>query len=313
MYVITHRDADGIDAAYLFGEAHQDIDSEPLEGIDYAKSFGYVDKQLRAKDYLVMLDMRPQSPVNLNIDHHPPKERPNVKDLLIWGDIPTSGLVYQRYKDKIPKEQHWKVLVGLMGDGQPVTTPLEIWENNPFLLEDVSYLSFYYGEPKATILPAYKTLSSPINAVSAIGKPELAMEIISEANKPSDIYLHPETISARKELSAERKKIFETGKSKALDLGGILYFPYKSEKVRGMAGMLERAFSKTTVALNLENNAISIRGDLMPYLARELTARGYYVGGHKGFGGGELKPEQVSDFENVVRSIVRGLRFGKKE
>ena len=115
--VSSHSDADGVYSTSLLATIF------PIEEVVFPDVFGEV------LDEDVVLDQVPIKPEysGIVIDHHP-QHLERRKYTLVLGDSPTSVVVYDLFKDKIKKEDLWKVIGGAVGDGQGETIPEEIWE-----------------------------------------------------------------------------------------------------------------------------------------------------------------------------------------
>ena len=161
----THDDADGITSAVLLAHAF------PIKKVNCPEDFGdFEAKADLAKGYQppdLVTDMVPKDPEysGLVIDHHPSHpEESKRKYILVWDGIPTTGIVYKLFKDQIPKEYHWKVAVGLCGDGQPELIPAEIWTSCPSLLDSYTVPYEKYGKITFGKIPVFLKLSAMINA-----------------------------------------------------------------------------------------------------------------------------------------------------
>ena len=178
--VSTHSDADGVIAAVLLSTVTRIATSskEHPNCPEFPSTFGKVG------DVDVVLDQLPQAgtvrvnraPLTVVVDHHPNHpETPPYK--LVWDSVPTSLIVYEALKDMIPKEDAWKVAIGLVGDGQPELIPSEIWLEHRELLYEYGWVSESYGQTKFYSYPAYRLLSRAVNDICRANCPEVAFEM----------------------------------------------------------------------------------------------------------------------------------------
>jgi len=287
--VSSHSDADGVYSTSLLATIF------PIEEVVFPDVFGEV------LDEDVVLDQVPIKPSysGIVIDHHP-QHLERRKYTLVLGDSPTSVVVYDLFKDKIKKEDLWKVIGGAVGDGQGETIPGEIWDMYPELLERYCYTREYYGELKISSIPLYMLLSSPINSACRVGQPYIAYKILKNATSYWNVLEDPALVAARKRTDEERKKMLSD--THPIDLGKVIVWKISSDvKIEsGLARELEEKERKTVVVVNEKTGKISIRGILALYLKEKMPQ--YYIGGHPGFTGGSLSKDQK------VEDLIKDLR-----
>ena len=294
MFVSTHDDADGIAALVLFTLAKK-LDYTKDDKFEICHEFGF-----NSPDVDVVLDMRPNDAnyKGIVIDHHPdhPTER---KYNLIHDNVPAGVIVFNTFKDDIPKEHWWKVCVAASGDGQPEAIPPEVFAEFPNLL---SHVANYYSKSNKTFsYPLYNALSSLINAPCRNGKPDVAFEVLLEAKTPYDILANEVLNSNKTALNAKFNKavnncnIFDIGKN-------LRYVKYSSSaKLGGRLGykLNDGNDNLTLIILNTNSNTMSIRGHLSAYLCYKFEGDdNVKVGGHLGFAGGKVK--DLADFESKL-------------
>jgi len=311
MKIIAHHDADGITSAYFaqfgFGESE----------IVFPHKFGDTTKFEKGD---VMVDMRPDNPniEGLVIDHHFPhpdkKDRkykliPDIskKEFQYSRDIvPASLLCWNEYKDKIPKNEWWKLAIGLAGDGQLELMPTEVFKECPSLLKPVKTSAYQsYGNWKISMYPLYKLLSSPINAFLRKEEYESALNLIKYSDSPYTLYSSEDARIAKNDIKNE----FQTAvkDSEIFDYGSLQVIVYYS-KYR-MSGYIASALQnsmhdKTLMAINKRDGSLSVRGDLATYYKDTLGELDYIeIDGHAGFMGGKLTKNYnklIADLDELV-------------
>lgn len=302
MKIATHHDADGISSAVLYALYLREK-GERFE-ITYPE-FGEIN------DEDVCLDM---CPINSQwkgkcIDHHDnhPAERGYE---LVWENNPTSLIVYKMFRDIIPQEHWWKVVVGVVGDGEANKIPAEIWELHPELLEEIGYI-------KATTqnlwsLPLYNLLSSPINASCRIGAPELAFATLLVAEKPQDVIENADLKRAQEEVRKEEDRIFKLADEgmKPVVIGPFVFWVFESKFRMGgiLAIKLAEMTRKTAIVYNTQSRTGSIRGDLASYVVSRMNGKnGIKAGGHPGFAGFRVIGSDEIDLERIIREVTKEL------
>ena len=294
--IVTHHDADGITAAVLLVEA---TNTDPNR-VKFADKFG---SYITPED--IMLDMRPiEGFRGICYDHHPdhPEDR---KYTLIWDDVPTSLIVFNKFRDSIPREHWWKVVVGVTGDGQANKIPTYIWKLFPELLivsENKYWGGSYY---KTWQSPAYSRLSALINAAARSRKADLSFRKLLAADKVDDIITDPELEMLRRQLADKVKKIANQ-EARVFSIGPFRLILYQAEE--NLGGRIAMKFSDddmTIIAVNEATGEVSIRGDLTTLLVEELNKLGIGTfGGHAGYAGGELiEPFSPSILISLMNSI----------
>ena len=296
-----HDDADGVSSAVLLSYVFK------VEKVWAPSDFGvwnikpYKDKTgqtIYPPD--VCVDMVPANPKwdGFCIDHHPahPPEDKRVYRL-IHGDVPTAVIIYKLFRNYIPKEHRWKVVVGAVGDGQPEVIPPEIWREYPELLE--KYISTWerYSRIETSSFPLYLKLSSPINAACKIpDKWYIAYSVLRAAKSPLDILEDSALKNAKEYVDDEFKQVVKN--SHAIELtNGIRLCTISTELKleRTIAYMLEQKDKITTVVINEKTKRGSIRGTLATLVYEHLQQEGFKASGHPGFGGLVLSPTQTID------------------
>jgi len=285
--IATHHDADGISSAVLYIKS-LGLDLEDVEVI-IPEEFGDVE------DEDVVLDMRP---INCDYegtvyDHHPdhPKER---KYKLYHGDLPATGVVFNKHFKTIPKNQWWKAAVGIAGDGQPEKTPIRILKRNPELMARMSYVSESYGKTKVTSILVINTLASPVNSLCRIGEPREALELLFNAENPWDLNT-PRTAETRKAVQNDIDSVFKLMGSafpRPININGLFTIcEFESDyKIGGLIAMkINEGDKSTVIAINKRTGVFSIRGVFAAYAVDILTKNGIKAGGHAAFAGGSLK------------------------
>ena len=280
MKIFAHHDPDGLISAYFVKKA---IGGE----IVVVEEFGDTSKWEKG-DFMV--DMRPKDP-NIEgqvIDHHP--NHPTIverKYNLIWDDVPASLICWRLYKDKIPKKEWWKVVIGIVGDGQPNLIPYEIFESNKILLQNLkTYSRLSYGDWKMSYYPAYLLVSSPINAYARCHEYKTALALIEKATSPLDIIENKEAIAKKNEVARACENAIEN--AHIYDFLNLKVVFFKSENIR-LSGYIASKLSNqntTVLAINEVNGNLSLRGDLSLYYREKFKKLKYLeLDGHPGFMG----------------------------
>lgn len=298
-----HDDADGITSGVLMAHAF------PVKEVYCPEDFGeWEPLPIPEKKYVppnVAVDMIPKDPrwEGICIDHHPghhPEDQ--RKYILISDGIPTCGIVYNMFKDYIPKEYHWKVAVGLTGDGQPELIPPEIWTSCPTLLD--RYVTPYekFGKVTFSKVPVFLKLSSLINAPPKI--PEkwyLSYQVLKNAKDPLDVLFDPSLRAAKEAVDEEERRVVK--ESRPIELPNIRVWEISSEyKIeRTLGWKAEEVDKKTTIVINSRTGRMSLRGVLSLIIYQELRKKGYNINGHPGFGGGKLNKDQT--VEDLIRDL----------
>jgi len=298
----THWDADGITSAYL---ASFGIKDSVVEIGDYDKGFGDT-SGLTKEDY--MLDMQPTNPEwdGVCIDHHLPHPEPHKYKLISdTEDTPATLLVWREYKDKIPKSEWWKIVIGLVGDGKGCLIPTEVFDECPTLLRRVKTSVYERYGMKINQYPLYMLLSSCINAFLRKGDYDSAINLMKYADGPMTLYTSDDARRAKLDISNDYKLAVKD--SEIIDYGIMqLIIYYSKNRMSGyIASRLQETLdNKTVMAINERNGSLSLRGDLAEYIKAKLEPLDYLeIGGHAGFMGGKLKKNHsklIADLETLL-------------
>lgn len=281
-----HDDADGISSGVLLTYVFKTAE------VSAPENFGEVG------DADACVDMRPKDPNwegQLCLDHHDghPEEK-DRKYKLVWGNQPTTKIVYDLFKDFIPEKQHFKMAIGCAGDGRAEIIPVEVWRKNPTLLSNVESVYERAGRLTKYPMPLYLKVVSGVNACCKIpGKWYTAYSILRAAEDPYQILFDDAINLARKMVSEERRRCIR--EFNPIDLNNYLrVWPIESDyKIeRGLAWRAEETDMKTSIVVNLKRRSFSIRGVLASLVYEEMKKKGYEAGGHPGFGGGLLREDQ---------------------
>jgi len=292
-----HHDPDGLTSGHFatFGVPNSIIDMTGDE-------FGSV-KGLTKDDW--MLDMKPKDPnwEGTCIDHHFPHPS-NRKYTLIPSDItddifsvissvvPASYITWNYFKDKIPKEEWWKLAIGVNGDGQPELIPNEVFNMCPTLLKYVSTSVYQsYGQWKINSLPLYTVLASGLNAFLRKGDFEAAINVIKYASTPMEIYDSEDVKIAKREVREEFTQAVKDCDIIHFDNLAVILFKSNIRLTGYIATKLQKELdNKTIMAINKKDGSLSMRGSLAYLYKERLKPISYLeIDGHRGFCGGKLK------------------------
>lgn len=293
--LVYHHDADGVSSVVLWMLAHGlTPDDVEVRAADY---FGQV-----YSDDKICFDMVPEDPnwEGIVFDHHP-QHPPDHKYTLYWDSVPTTLIVYNKFNYEIPDEHKWKVVVGVVGDGQPELIPVEIFDMFPSLLDEVLYV--YSGEVKFG-LPRYKLLSSGINSLMRLGNHDYALRLLYNAKRPEQLLLDEEANKARDMIRNEYNKVLRNAHFVKLT-NCIVYVEFESSV--DITGRLATDYADrlgcTVIAYNIANGKVSIRGDLALWIVKRLNEKGIEAGGHPGFCGANLEPG--TNLIDILREVVK--------
>lgn len=291
--ISCHKDADGITAGVFSSYKYK------IRKVNFPPVFGQV------MDEDIMFDMTPKNDCNsLVVDHHPPKiDLPSARVILSASEEPASLISWHLFKDVVPREHWWKLMVGLAGDGHPERLPTEAWEASKCLLDDTGSFVYSKGKDYLFTYPIWTQLSSGINALARANWKEKAFDVLKEADTPYDVIKDPIVQEYKKKISEDTIRVFK--ESKPIDLGHVLLWQMSSMySITGiLASRLYETRKKTTVVLNTGNNSMSIRGVLARYLQEKLVGI-VEAGGHWGFVGGTLLPDAtVEQLKEALRRI----------
>ena len=274
LVIASHYDADGCYSAALFSMVF-DIEKIYFPWIfgDYSMIKETVGEETKEIKIDVALDLgAPKEDFDgVVIDHHVRIEDPKYTQ--IYMNIPTTGIVYELFKDKIPDEHKWKVAGGLVGDGQAEKVPIEIWEMFPELLETRGKIYSSYAKFKEYPYPLYRQLSSPVNAMCRMGNPETAYEIICRAKTPFDILNNIAMMNDQKALNVEIRSLFKEGIMEYNVRHYCTVVIINSDKRIGsrvcsaLSGMNS---GKTWIVINEGTKKFSMRGDLADYIVVDI-------------------------------------------
>lgn len=302
-----HHDADGLVSAYMTSFAY------PNAKLVCAKEFGDI---TGVNDGDIMVDMKPkESSKNITvIDHHP--NHPSVSERkykLTFDNKPASILCWEKFKDKIPKEEWWKVVAGACGDMQYEEVPFEVWESCPALLTRASN-KFYNYQSKGWITypnPIFIKLSSALNSFLRYGEWEKAMDILKDAKTPFDIIEHPDVLEQKKKLRKDFTAILS--EAKQFNFGYLKVVLYESNKVR-LTGYIASVVAPsnnfldptTVIAINTVDGSLSVRGGLCTYYQGRLSGiKEIEFSGHGLACGGKLKGDPMKFIDNLRRVFPR--------
>lgn len=304
----VHHDADGIASGVLLckglGLKSKDVT------LHFPEAFGDVTNE----DYVC--DMCPIDPTYKGIvyDHHPghpSKKKRNYK--LIHGDVPAGVVVFNKFKNKIPKKDWWKVVCSAVGDMQPESIPLEIFREFPNLLNKQEYLRNNWGNDEPPLrLRTFNLLSSPINALTRFGELKQAFDLLYNVKSPEALINNPIVAKYKRKQKAEVNKIYKAwGDSlpRPLSIKELFLFAvidsdlpmhgYMASKLHGSADD-----DITTIVLNLRTGALSIRGMLTNIVKDEFNKNGIESGGHAYASGGNANGKGYKDLVNILNNII---------
>jgi hypothetical protein len=312
--IITHHDADGLISAYLTSFAVKSPKILVAEKFgDTLEHLSDGTTQKLGKDSY-MTDMRPDDPTyeGTVIDHHP--GHPGLADRkysLVWDQKPASILAWQKFKDKIPKSEWWKTMIGATGDGQPEKVPYEIWKECPQLMQKhKTFLSHSYGEWKVSYRPAYELLSSGVNAFARYGEYDTALRLIKKAKEPRDVINNPEFSIQKNKLSNTKTGDFAKVMQDA-EIYPLKYMTlciYNSPNIR-LSGYIASVLSSQkdnmcVLAINKDNGSLSLRGQNANFIRGELNQLDYIdVDGHDGFCGGHISKSPYVLYKDIMGKL----------
>jgi hypothetical protein len=307
-----HNDADGIASAVLLSYALKikKVFSPADFGVWELKPWkvqGSSEVVIPPDACVDMIPQNPDWPGKLCIDHHPGHvPEAERKYRLIHGDVPTTVIVYNIFKDLIPREQRWKVAVGAVGDGQPEVVPPEIWTEFPELLETTETVWTQYNNFKGIgRFPLFLRLSSPINASCRIpDKWFVGYSVLRNAKSPLDIVNDSALISAKDYVDREEGRLLKDNFMVVLR-NGVRLVKVESEYTmeRSLAFKFEQHDKTTTIVVNEKTNRGSIRGVLSTLLYNYLQTNGFKASGHPGFGGIKLDANQT--FDDLYKVLIK--------
>lgn len=246
------------------------------------------------------------------IDHHSHPESPTYPAVI--GRIPTGLLLYEVLKEHIPSDKRWLCVLSAVGDGQPELIPDEIWDSYPelFHMSGNIYKS-KFGTLKAYPYPLYAKLASPINSLCRIGAVAIALEIVLKAKSIRDIINNPVALKAQKDVATEEARVLSDPNHPITieTISNVSIVTYRSKyNLAGRIGanLVKDDKNNTFIIINEQTKDVSGRGVLALYIANKLRSRGYIAGGHPGFVGCTLLPEQSTD---ILIEDLRGILSGR--
>jgi len=299
--IVAHWDGDGLASGHFasFGVP----DSELTIGV-YEKGFGNTEG-LSKNDWMV--DMKPMD-ANWDghcIDHHLPHPDKHKYEL-ISGVEPATLLTWQHFKEKIPKNEWWKIAIGCMGDGQPELIPTEVFRECPSLMQSIKTSAFQsYGKWKISTYPVYKLLSSPINAFLRKGEYESAINLIRYADTPMSLISSEDAQIAKSDIRNDYQMAVKDCEMIQFGNLAVVLF-YSKYRMSGYIGssLLSALDNKTVMAINKRNGSISLRGDLATYYRDMMKKLDYLeIDGHAAFMGGKLK----KNYHTLISDLVEIL------
>jgi len=302
--IIGHADADGITSTLLLVLA---LNTPHVQVTIERKFRNYGDNHI-ALD----LGAPREDFTGIAIDHH--EHFDWKKYNLIWDNKPTSRIVYDLLKDKIPRKDKWKVVVGITGDGQPQLIPDEIWDEfGALLLTELDTIEGQiYGKYSHWKAPIYLLMHSPINYTAKVGNTYDAYVILKNASSPFDIIWHPVALAAEKQVKQVLKLISHPKEpSEKLKLLHFQKLPvvfcsiaFEEAIASDVAYRIKNIHkNKTVIVINSKTLTGSIRGDLAKYLANKLSALGFDAGGHPGYCGITIRNQDETN--SILGAIAK--------
>lgn len=300
----AHHDPDGAMSAYFTSFAYPD------HRIQFVEKFGDTSGW---KDGDIMVDMRPDNPniKGLVLDHHLPHPEKHTYEL-ISDIVPATLICWREFKDKIPKKEWWKLLIGLCGDGQPELTPTEVFVEHPSLMRRIKTSARQnYGRWSVNEMPIYKLMSSGINSLMRKGDYDTALNLIKYSDSPTMLYESEDIRIAKEEINNNIKLcILDSSMFYYDNLLVIIY--YSKYRMSGyVASVLEGASNGMTVmAINKRNGSLSLRGDLATYYRDILKPLDYLdIDGHVKYMGGKLSENYhrlIKDLDDILCTPPKG-------
>ncbi|MHC1572058.1 MAG: hypothetical protein ACXQTL_04845 [Methanosarcinales archaeon] len=298
--LVAHGDADGIYSAaeFMAANGYRMTDIQVV----FPKKFGDC-----PADSTYVLDMVPIDP-NLEAevwDHHPlhPAEH---RYKLHFDSAPTGLIIYKQFRRAlVEKGKDWYVAGSLAGDGQPELIPPEVFRRHRQLLDDVLFIRESYGSYSVSSYPCYLMLSAAVNNLGKIGHPEVALQIVLDADNPLEIIHNDKVRQARDQVSKETSRAIKL--VEAVDLKYVQLAIFESEYAiqSTVARKLHETSHKTVVAFNRALRALSIRGPLSAIVVEKLRPLCTEVGGHLGYAGGTLKATtSIPQLQDALRDVL---------
>ena len=245
------------------------------------------------------------------IDHH---DHPNPWYPLIWSSVPTGLIIYKVFKDKIPEDKLFLVVLSCQGDGQPELIPDEIWDKlwDTLWEHRGSLYKERYGRGlNVYSYPLFSLVASPVNSLCRTGHITDAYKLVTRARNIHDIVDSALGETERQAVQEEESRTLDPRSPLKIqvvdDVFGLVMFRSRYNiGSRIAASILSKNPYLTVLALNLTTNSISIRGILAKYVANKLKKLGFHAGGHAGYCGGVLLKGQTPDhLLEALRKIRR--------
>jgi len=305
-----HSDSDGVASACLLASIFE---------VEESKDFPYSPSIFGAyREGNIAVDLGsplfPSQWKGVIIDHH---DHPNPSYPLIWGRIPTGGIIYEIFKDRIPEDKLWLVVLSLAGDGQPELIPDEIWDALPELwFEQGRVYKDKYRNVKAYPYPFFSKISPLVNSLCRTGNVMGAYKLVRSARGIRDIIFNSTALRAQRELSDEESRIYAgNDPERTLQVEKIGHFSLVLIRSKyHIAGRIAAGLQKgdhysTYIVVNMINKEVSIRGLLAKYVANRLAQEGYLCGGHAGFTACSILPTQNMEvFVSKVREVLARIK-----
>lgn len=292
--ISTHADADGVASACLFNTLF-----DPPLPVEVQRIFG-----TWSTSTTYVLDMVPEGDYKeVVIDHHQHPENPSYA--LKRQDVPTSLIIWNLWKDRIPREKWWLSAVGLVGDGQAALIPHDVFKQEPLLLQRITSI---YPEGKSGFNikvydnPVWFQLSSPINALCKTRHENMAYNILNQADGPLDIVKNPVASEAKQSLNFEKNKWMREGSY--FLIGEVIIGLVDSDYIieRDIARQIEQEKHSTTLIINERSKNGSVRGVLSTWLEQLFADKTLLdIGGHPGFMGATL----TGNLDEIIQRIRR--------
>lgn len=291
--IATHYDCDGITSAVLLARTLKLKREEVI--VYFPPAFGQYNGK---EDY--MCDMRPidDNFTGTVFDHHPGHARKaNRKYKLIHGDVPAGAVIYNHFGDKVPEDARFLVAASCVGDMQADAIPLDIFQQYPDLLDKELWVG-----PRGDItfdLYKFQQLSSPINAMARFGEHKRAFDILYKCKCPDDILTNTKFKfyqNKQKRMMSSIQNKWGASMPRVKNIKNLFLMAVIDEELNYqgvMASKLEGQNGITTICVNENTGAISIRGVFTGLIVDALNAKGITAGGHSMASGGTL-PDEIN-------------------
>lgn len=305
--VCSHHDADGV---YSLALAAQVLDIDNYLFPDVFGDYKTIPGGPGEDDVETDLAMDLGQPLdkeytNYVIDHHPHPDEVNYK--LAHMHVPTGLIVYNMFKDKIPKEKLWLVAGSLVGDGQAELIPREVFDSNRGLLDRTGSIYQSYGKFNMYDFPVYLMLSSGVNGLCRIGNPMMALKVVMNAKDPLDVLENPAVVDAKEVVKKETARIFKDYNKFIMVGSNVIVYPFSTQmRLTGLVAskLAGNKNDKTIIVVNQADKGMSMRGHLADYIGRQLQDKGWTTGGHSGYYGGNLEKHTTRELIYALREIL---------